>query len=622
MCGILGGFGQNPSETWVREHLGDLAQRGPDFSQVSVISQNCVMGNTRLAMTDPHPRSHQPFINQQSGSSIVFNGEIYNYKEIRNSLLESGIIFQTESDTEVLLKALDFLGIEKTNLMNGMYSFAYYHKQMNTLFLGRDSLGKKPLYYFIESKEIYWSSSINSLKSKIYNQSKTNKRISKQFVHEYLTFGYGLDPETPEKKIKSVLPGTVLKIEFNNDSLSISELKIGDYVSEISKKSLRETIRDAVARRVEGHQNNIALSLSGGIDSTVIAISLREIFVDANSFSAIWTDSDKSRYNIDAAVATNIAKKLGFNHHVIEMPQSREVPEALDHFLSSMQEPNNNPSGLSMNHLYSKISSFGNRLVLTGDGADEIFGGYKRYEELSKLPQIYFMKKKEYRKIYGNMDGLKGLISKILISQTTDIPPLKWARWHFVFSPNELNELTELNSLDSSVFNNLLVKLKKLSRINVKLDQVKETMYYDHAIWLAMESNRKLDRISMNFSIEARSPFQDEEVIHLGRRLMETSKYRKINKIILKQEYPELVNLGVRKDKAGFTSPVGHWLRSNPGLVKSSLQKCHEVQILSQSKSDSINEFPYSGDYRKLMQAWTLVVLGRFLEINGINSVE
>jgi asparagine synthase (glutamine-hydrolysing) len=195
MCGIAGCFGDAPDEEWVNSVIVDLIPRGPDHQETSIINPSLVMGAARLAMTDPLPRSNQPFLREDLGIAITFNGEIYNYKELRFELAQLGYTFWTDSDTEVLLLAIHKYGENVTAKLNGMYAFAYFSNSLGTLLLGRDSLGKKPLYYSFNGSTFLWSSSLESI------NKKHGSEISDYGLNQYLAFGYTIDPDTILEKI-------------------------------------------------------------------------------------------------------------------------------------------------------------------------------------------------------------------------------------------------------------------------------------------------------------------------------------------------------------------------------------------------------------------------------------
>ena len=613
MCGVVGEVRVGGNDNWVANQTVQMQRRGPDDQKTLALSPNLFMGVARLAMTDPHPRSAQPMIDSQTGNAISFNGEIYNYKELRESLLEQGLKFETESDTEVLLKLLGAKGFRELHKLNGMYSFVFFSRRENRLYFGRDKLGKKPLYVSKSRNSLRWSSCLHSF----YEKNRTQE-IADGALIQYLSLGYILDPTTVKSNVEAVNPGEV--ISFDLDLLSFEVcIKTSSTGANLgmanSGESLRSIIKVSVGDRIEGHEN-VALSLSGGVDSAIIAVELAEKVINTCAFTAVWSDSDKTRYNVDASLAAKIATKLGLSLQSVEMLKANQVADGVRDFLIAMEEPNNNPSGVSMMNLYSQIARSGFRLALTGDGADEIFGGYARHSSSSKLPNLFHFKSTRIiENAYDDSSQKNNILKRLISSQIAPESPLSWLQWHWAFNPREISRVLRLHNEVRDYSTYMCNSILSLDS-EISLKNPMAMMKRDHEIWLSMESNRKLDRISMFNSIEARSPFQDNRIIGWAREKFSTEGKRQLNKVDLWNAYPELNSLGVRKDKAGFTSPVGHWLRKNPQLVSSSLSFLAKDGRFRSEGLMYLSDAPQRGKYRELMQLWTLVVLSTWLQLN------
>jgi len=607
MCGIVGGYGANVQNEWVTNQTNKLSHRGPDSQTDIVFSNNLHLGSARLAMTDPLPRSNQPFLSNKG--ALIFNGEIYNHNELREELKSNKIQFETESDTEVLLKSLDYWGEGTKQKIEGMYAFAYFNFESNTLILARDTLGKKPLYYSISNGTIHWSSSLKSLRA-----IQTDRNLDSEAIYEYLSLGYTIDPGTILQKISAVKPGHFLKFTLNNNFITeLTPLKTTfSKKFSHSAKLFREILFSAVATRVEGHPTS-AISLSGGLDSTVIALLACQTDSRITAYSASWPDSDKSRYNNDAKSAKVIAKNLGIEFQEVDIFEIGLLDVNLREFVRAMEEPNSNPSGLSMMNLYKAISRDSHRLVLTGDGSDEILGGYPRYQSLSKIPNLL---KINSHYLSNQLDRERNRINsrffQLLISQSSNRNFDNWLHWHWNFTPTELEQLSP--KLFSAVNSKKLRQKLEFINPDFSANPISFNMQMDREIWLGMESNRKLDRISMNYSIEARSPFQDENVIDFALTFMESTEYKVLEKKFLWEAFPEIKELGVRNDKAGFISPVGHWLRGNPELVTEALDFLADQLPLNREYLVRLSNAPTSGEYRNIMKLWSLVVLSYWIQ--------
>ena len=587
----------------------DLIPRGPDHQKTSVINSNLVMGTARLAMTDPLPRSNQPFSREDLGIAITFNGEIYNFKELRIELKQLGYNFLTESDTEVLLLALHKFGKSVTSKLNGMYSFAFYSDSSQTLILARDSLGKKPLYYYFDPSEFSWSSSLESLNKKYAS------KISEPGLNQYLAFGYTIDPDTIHERIHAIKPGEIIEIRKLGNSLDFEKFQsnLFEIDGRTRELTVRESVISAVESRIDGH-SDVAISLSGGLDSSIIAFVARELGASVKGYSAIWPHSDKVRYNEDATRAKMFAKKIGINFQEVEMFSPKELEDNLNEFVSALEEPNANPTGVSMMKLYRAISEDGFRLVLTGDGADEIFGGYPRYKSQAKLPNLLRLRNSI---VAGYMSkprsGINRNISNVLSTQLSTQSHHKWSHWHWNMTPATISQLRPGYLSSKKIDLQIQESIVRYQTEGSKSD-VNSLMKLDMDLWLAMESNRKLDRISMRYSIEARSPFQDERVICAGNKLPSIIKSKDFQKEALWRAFPEMEKFGVRSDKTGFISPVGHWLRGNEKLVARLANQATSKFDLDLNYVSRLLQSPTSGNYREFMNLWSLIVLAAWEE--------
>ena len=601
MCGILGMVGKN-SANFVSRNIDSLEKRGPDSKNVVHVSEFLSLGATRLAMVDRHVRSDQPLMDE-SGNLIIFNGEIYNYLNLKKTLSNSGVSFYTESDTEVLLKLLTFEGDKAITKLQGMFAFAFYNKKDNTILLARDFLGKKPLYYTIVNQQFVFSSSLNIVKSAL-----DFCNINTQSIYSYLKIGYIPDPATMYKEIKSITPGEVLVFDINKFEIIERVTRMPDSLLLDSKLSIEEALSDAIKQRVSGN-SKFALSLSGGSDSAIIALLCKENGLSPNTYSLGFSNSDKQRYSTDSIKARQIAKYLNLEFELVEMPKPEFIPSILQEFVRSMEEPNSNPTGLSMMWLYSKIANDGHRMVLTGDGGDEIFGGYSRYLKLSSIERFPNLSDRFISKNISDKNKFSKTLIRLL--SRADSKNL-WLSWHSLLSDIEIMKLIDYTSelnLESPVFDKLY------SRFGV-MNKTSAVMIRDLAIWLSSESNRRLDRVSMNYSLEARSPFQSEQVINAGYSEMKKSGFQVLNKNTLMKNIHGISSLPLIDKKTGFTSPLGYWLRSNPELIANSLEQVRSHIFIRDAVLSKIKHSAINRDSHNFKALWSLVVLAQWFELN------
>jgi len=567
------------------------------------------MGVARLAMTDPLPRSNQPLSIYNQRFAISFNGEIYNFKEIKKELIRDGVFFETESDTEVLAKLLANKGVSGIEQLEGMFAFAFYDAKASKLVVARDRLGKKPLYYYKSNENFYWSSSLD-----ILVELSGSNPVEVRNDHDYLSLGYHLDPRTGYKDIYALIPGHYMEINGDKQFSEVKKIpkRADNYQSE---NSIRDALWKAIEVRTEGHKD-IAISLSGGVDSSIIALGLKHLGVKATAFSAFWSNSDKERYNSDKDHAREIARTLGHRFIEVDISKGFNLKNTLQKYLTAMEEPNNNPSGLSTLALYEAISNHGIKLLLTGDGSDEIFGGYLRHKAVSQIPQIMSVRGDGIQRyLFARNSRLQRTVANLFASQMDPEDPLRWLHWHWVFTPIELQNLLSPSITVQQISKEISDLVEGLSPVEPKTGATQSLMRRDHEIWLSMESNRKLDRISMAFSIEARSPFQDENVIEIANHLMAQTKFTKLDKINLKKEFPELNTLQVKNEKVGFTSPLGHWMREDPQFIRESIEFLQRQTGWNRTGLGYFLDAQFKNDYKTNMQLWTLVVYSNWLKI-------
>jgi asparagine synthase (glutamine-hydrolysing) len=612
MCGITGSFGSNSQNSWVEEEVTHLVHRGPDHQGTLAFQNYLIMGSARLSMTDPLPRSNQPMLLNNGKHAITFNGEIYNFRDLRKKLICKGVEFFTDSDTEVLGQLLCHFGPLAVNELEGMYAFAFFDSENRTLILGRDSLGKKPLYWSKKDETVTWSSSLSRLGDSDVNETG---------LISFLAFGYTIDPYAIKNNVTAVKPGEVLifKGDSSPHSLNLSRfpLREADLIRDDGNSgSLREKLINAVRVRIDGH-SEIALSLSGGVDSAILAICLKELGVDPLCLSALWSDSDKDRYNTDAQIARKIARNLSFDFEAVDMIKSNELEVEIEKYVELMEEPNNNPSGVSMIKLYQRVADRGIRLVLTGDGADEIFAGYPRHKITSKfrLPRFHLPELLSKR-VFSQPVEKRNMIDKMLLRTVHPEDAASWIYWHQLFSPTEIRNLYGSQS-EKDISYILKSTIYQAAHLEMGRSTLSNLMDRDHQIWLPNESNRKLDRISMGFSIEARSPFQDENVIDHAHCFMSRNLGNQIDKVALRNAFPELEWLGIRPDKSGFISPVGHWLRGNSNYVRSKINTLTSSSFFKRGSLDRFKGAEQSGDYNRIMKLWSLLVLSCWLDLQN-----
>ncbi|MBI2065579.1 MAG: asparagine synthase (glutamine-hydrolyzing) [Candidatus Zambryskibacteria bacterium] len=542
MCGIAGIIDPKGKD-YIEKITDAIRHRGPDddgFFTDEYIS----LGVRRLSIIDL-AKGSQPITSKDGRYLIFFNGEIYNYKEIKKDLV--GYEFKTESDTEVILAGFQKWGEEILPRLRGMFAFSIYDKKNNKIFLARDYFGIKPLYYLEQDGGIKaFSSEIKSFLA--FEDFKPE--VNDSAVFDYLSFQYNPLDETFFKNVFKLSPAHFMIIDaqtgmfeikrywqfgFNQDS-SLEEEK--------TKREILETMRDSVGHHMIADVP-VGSFLSGGIDSSIIATLMQNIRGDkVKTFTVGFESLSEGRE------AKETSEPLGTDHYEIVIGPE-EYFEALPKVVWHFDEPVADPSALGLYFLAREASKHV-KVVLSGEGADELFGGYNIYLEpfarrwIAWLPR-FILKFLAALPLRGKNYAERGL--------------LKLEDWYignaFVFKEGEIKKLWKGESMPRFRLDNLYYKAKELS------DSVK-MQYVDIHTWLVGDILAKADKMTMAHSLELRVPFLDKEVASLASKLPDKFKWRKgTTKYLLREAFKKVLPESVRqRRKLGFPTPVRDWFTS------------------------------------------------------------
>ncbi|MDM1047937.1 asparagine synthase (glutamine-hydrolyzing) [Sphingobacterium hotanense] len=598
MCGIyLTNF--NYKEEVIREKLRGISFRGPDNLQVERV-KNVSLGHLRLSILDLDKRSNQPYI--YSHYHIVFNGEIYNFKDIKEELILEGFDFETTSDTEVLIKGYAHWGRDLLPRLNGMFAFAIYDEIKNELFCARDRLGVKPFYY-------YWKDGNLEICSQLRPLISTNSVLDKDAISIYLDCGYIPSPLTIFENIYKLPPGHTMHVDFNDKKRIIEQywdlkpVKVTNLSYNDAKEQLHSLLIDAVKIRM---QADVPLGsfLSGGIDSALVsAIAAKHSSVPINTFTIGFDDP---QYD-ESKVAAEYAKIIG-SHHTETVCTPEQILQMLGEFKKVYDEPFADSSALP-SLLLNKITKKHVTVALSGDGGDESFIGYWHLMLVDKFKKVNWLPlsiRKVLSLIPFNMllgtrpETLKGILqskdeNELIVKIFTSFDSLNLKQdyqWVDKYFPQ---------------FKKLAYEpLQRAADLNIKL-------------WLENDSNVKVDRASMAFSVESRSPFLDYRIIEFARTLPISYRFKegvtkRIIRDILKEYIPEKV---FTQPKKGFAIPLGQWIRNELKgdiLAKlndeflNSIPNLDVVKFKKQLKEHYQNKYDYS------FSIWKLYVLALWSE--------
>ena len=570
MCGINGSLIYK--EKALLENINSMnnliIHRGPDddgvFTEVNK-EYSIALGMRRLSIIDLS-KGTQPMYSDDKKVIIVFNGEIYNYKGLKTKLEFKNIIFNTNSDTEVILKMYLEYGVDSFSELDGMFAFSIYDKRVNKVFITRDFFGEKPLYYSNFNGRFIWGSELKSVKS----QLSYFPEISEKGLELFFSLTYIPAPYTIYEGVFKLAPNSYIEYSISEKNLSIhqihkktakEDLKF-DGTFEEAKQNTKELVEESVdARSVSDVP--IGTFLSGGVDSSVVSHCLAKNSTSKiNTFSIgfekkSFDETDKSRV---------VAKLINSNHHEFIINEKRLFSN-LDDILENFDEPFADASALPT-FLVSKKTSEHVKVALTGDGGDEVFGGYNKYyiNNINKNFTKFFpekghqLLKKGISPLLKTKDDNRGIRFKIkkAIDSIDYHNNFYWNIISLGFKEYEINQLLKQES--SAIFE----YYKKELNLN-KSESLADLRMIDKHLSLEGDMLVKVDRTSMLTSLECRAPFLNKKIWDFTNSLPDNYLiHKRSKKYILKEAFKDVFPTNfLEKSKKGFGVPVGDWLRAS-----------------------------------------------------------
>ena len=583
MCGINGFNFQD--RDLIQKMNESVKHRGPDDEGI-YFDENVSLGHVRLSIIDLSERAHQPIWNEDKSICIIYNGEIYNFQELRKRLQEKGHKFYSLSDTEVVLHLYEEKGEKCVEDLNGIFAFAIYNRNKNELFLARDRVGIKPLYYYFDGRKFIFSSEIKAILA-----HPVPRKVDKGSLSHYFKIFFVPAPFTLFEGIKKILPahylifkGGQIIIEKYWDLEDLPEVKSEDEAME----GIKFLLRDSIKRQLISDRS-LGIFLSGGIDSSSILGIASEFIPGKVKTYSVGFNIESEKYNRDFWLARETSKYYGTDHHEL-LVSDIMARDSLEKVIWHMEEPVPNPTQIAT-FLLAREAKKEVAVVLGGDGGDEIFGGYSRYY-YSRLIDKYqllpaFLRKNMLAEILERISGKKDLKEKLAV-------PPGVARY-LLYMGQKQKILSE--ALRWEIKANFTEEFLKARYPENKFkDKTKYLMYLDLMSWLPDESLIRSDKMTMAFGLEERVPILDHRLVEFAFRIPTKYKVRgkKNNKWIFREamkEYlpPHLLN----KEKKGWFSPAAKWLRT--GL------KDFAYQVLSPTYCPETQEYFNFPEVRKIL---------------------
>jgi asparagine synthase (glutamine-hydrolysing) len=554
MCGIVGAI----NKPFNNDILDLIKHRGPDDSEILnlLIKDNKItLGHRRLSIQDLSSAGHQPMYSACKKFVIIFNGEIYNHLELRKKL--NGIDFQGHSDTETIVNYIAKFGIESVKDFNGIFGFSLVDIENNKLYVVRDRYGVKPIYYYNQNNELLFASEMRPIEKLI------NTNIDKDNLATLLSLRYNLSPTTLYKNIHKLRAGHIVEYDLKDNNIDIYSyilpIKINKNISFDEALSRYGKLFEQAIKRQLLADVEVGILLSGGIDSALVAYFAQK-YSDKpiKTFTIGFEEDDDSDETSDARESARI---LGTEHYEIKITDN-QFENIFKKCIEIVEEPLGTTSIIPMYFLNELVSKHGIKVVLTGQGADEPLAGYKRYQGevlASKVPGFIFDLLKPLSKFIKNESifrALNSLGEKDIIK-----------RFELIYSLFSKDEIKRLVNVEESQSYDLIKYFYELLDGKTK-DSTNAMMSNDMRMNLCDDLLLYTDKISMNFSIEARVPILDNDLIDFVESLPLENKLKGKEGKYIHKKFAESVlpKEIIYREKKGFKSPTEKWFKGDKGL--------------------------------------------------------
>ncbi|MBQ6825839.1 MAG: asparagine synthase (glutamine-hydrolyzing) [Clostridia bacterium] len=598
MCGFVGFTNFiNDDGVILEQMMNRIVHRGPD-SEGKFIDSDIALGFRRLSIIDL-AEGNQPMFNEDKSLVLVFNGEIYNFKDLRAELIEAGHTFSNNSDSEVLLHGFEEWGEELVKKLRGMFAFVIFDRRDKSIFAARDMFGIKPFYYTFMGESFIFGSEIKSF----LDHPEFKKELNEEALGHYLSFQYSPAEETFFKNVFKLPPAHFFtfkngemkktrywKPEFNEED------GVLEYFADITDTTVRESVAAHKIADVE-----VGSFLSSGIDSSYIAEAAK---VD-KTFTVGFESPEGDRYN-EIHFAKKFADTIGVEN-ISKVITDEEYWESFPEIQYFMDEPLADPAAIAL-YFVSKLASEHVKVVMSGEGADELFGGYRIYQEpltLTVYDKLPFAIKRFIGKICEHLPQKHGINYLVRRGKTIEERFIGNAN---IFSFKERNELLKSEKAKNAVEPSLLCK-KFYDEVSDK-DTVTKMQYLDINMWLMGDILLKADKTSMANSLELRVPFLDKKVMEFAQTIPLKNRVNTVTtKLALRKAAEKtLPPLTANKDKLGFPVPIRVWLKEDKyyNIVKEAFLSETANKYFNTEKLISLLDIHKSGKADASRKIWTV----------------
>ena len=601
MCGIVGIISKEEKKDVLIKKMADrIKHRGPD-GEGYYVDKMVALGHRRLAIIDISAGA-QPMFNESDNIVVVFNGEIYNYLELKKELKKKHHKFKTNSDTEILVHGYEEWGSDLPKKLRGMFAFAIWDKENETLFCARDHFGIKPFYYYQNEDSFLFASEIKAF----LEYSNFKKELNKDIVASYLAFSFTPTTETFFKGVYRLEPGCSLVVKKG-------QVKINKYYQIKFKENIKpydeavKEIAEIMENSVEYHQLSdveVGSFLSSGIDSSYI-VSL------ARPDKTYTVGYEIEKYN-EINYAKDLCERLGILN-TSKVIKKEEYLEVIPKIMYYMDEPTSDPAAIAL-YFVSKLASKDVKVVLSGEGADEFFGGYNIYRkdvDMSFYNKIPYFIRHFIARLASFLPEVRGV--NFLVRRGMPLEE-SYIGVNRVFGDKEIKKILRLkNQLRNEEITAPVYEEQKGNSDIIKMQAI------DINFWLIKDILQKADRMTMANSLEGRVPFIDKEVFKVASSLPIDYKVTKENtKVALRDAAKEVIpNQSYKKKKLGFPVPVRNWIRESDFYeeIRATFEKDYVKEFFNEKYIIKLLEKHRSGKKDNYKKVWTIYCFLKWYEV-------
>lgn len=618
MCGIVG-FQGSFEEQALHDAISRIQHRGPDDSGF-YFSFSLGLGHTRLSIQDPSSLGHQPMVDEDTGNTVIFNGEIYNFTDLRDELESIGVTFKGQSDTEVLLKLYAKEGEKMLNRLNGIFAFALWDVNQNHVFMARDAMGVKPLYYGSTNKGVAFSSEIKSLLRLL--PASTSDSLDLASVELYFTFLWCPGEGTPLQGVKKLSPGSAMILQdgqvkklWSWYTLPVFRIDSGKMPERDAISGTEQHLRAAVHRQMVSDVP-VGAFLSGGLDSSAIVAFAKEINPNISCFTIAPVGGDESGNTADLPYARRVADYLGVQLETVAVDSS-SMAKSLEMMVEQLDEPLADPAPLNVLFISQLARDNGIKVLLSGAGGDDIFTGYRRHwalqlerywrwlpyparVALSRMATSLDSSNPFSRRIAkmfrgADLEGDEGLVSYLYWTSPKQVRSL--------FSDKSLKCISNVTSSDPLI--------AFLSDLNEDKKPLERLLTLEQRFFLSDHNLTYTDKMSMAAGVETRVPFLDLPLMEFAQKIPTEFKQKgKEGKWVLKKAMePYLPHDVIYRPKSGFGAPLRNWIRFELRELLGGLLSTESIQNRGLFQSSSVQKLIADNDAGRIDASYTLFSL-------------